>query len=379
MRDKDIQEKYGNVFVYDKNVGNAESYQKLEERVWKTFQNHQGVYGKKNVVVVSHAGVMRMLIKRIKNLNPEEAMMRASVKNTEIFSLDLLSRPCKKCSSDLYEQDPDTLDTWFSSALWTFSTLGWPLDYARGKPKPNSDLANYHPTSVMNPGHEILFLWVSRMIMMSGYLLGEIPFRDVLFHGIVRDKNGKKFSKSLNNGIEPLEVIEQYGTDALRMALTIGVAPGSDVKFDCNKVKAYKLFANKIWNAARFVLQNTENINLAEKPKLTDMDAKHLVELNAMIKEITDDMDNFRFYIAAEKIYHYFWHTFCDKIIEEQKPRLCGENQKEKSCSQYLLLTILSESLKILHPFMPFITEEIYHQLPIKNKQKCLMIEKWPK
>src|SRR3989344_5459436 len=386
MRDKDIQEKYGNVFVYDKNVGNAESYQKLEERVWKTFQNHQGVYGKKNVVVVSHAGVMRMLIKKIKNLNPEEAMMRASVKNAEIVSLDLLSRPCKKCSSDLYEQDPDTLDTWFSSALWTFSTLGWPLDYARGKPKPNSDLANYHPTSVMNPGHEILFLWVSRMILMSGYVLGEIPFRNVLFHGIVRDKNGKKFSKSLNNGIEPLEVIEQYGTDALRMALTIGVATGSDVKFDLNKVKAYKLFANKIWNATRFVLQNTQSVDVTKKPILTESDEQYVQQLDTIIQEVTDDMENFRFYLAAEKLYHYFWHTFADKIIEEIKERLHADSSSPISeharvSGRYALRVILETSLKLLHPFMPFITETIWQEIypPAGGAKKILMVEKWPK
>ena len=377
MRDKDIQEKYGNVFVYDKNVGNAESYQKLEERVWKTFQNHQGVYGKKNVVVVSHAGVMRMLIKRIKNLNPEEAMMRASVKNAEIVSLDLLSRPCKKCRSDLYEQDPDTLDTWFSSALWTFSTLGWPLDYARGKPKPNSDLANYHPTSVMNPGHEILFLWVSRMIMMSGYLLGEIPFRDVLFHGIVRDKNGKKFSKSLNNGIEPLEVIEQYGTDALRMALTIGVAPGSDIKFDLNKVRAYKLFANKIWNITRFVLNNTHDCDTNQQPeKLTPKDKKDLDKFNEFTKEITKDMEEYRFYLAAEKIYHYVWHNFADEIIEESKEVFSRAQPLAKLSSAWLIKYILENSLKLLHPFMPFITETIWQEM--YRGKKMLMVEKWP-
>src|SRR3989344_7436145 len=377
MRDKDIQEKYGNVFVYDKNVGNAESYQKLEERVWKTFQNHQGVYGKKNVVVVSHAGVMRILIKKIKNLNPEEAMMRASVKNAEIVSLDLLSRPLKKGRSDLYEQDPDTLDTWFSSALWTFSTLGWPIDYARGKPKSNGDLANYHPTSVINPGYEILFLWVSRMILMSGYLLGEIPFRNVLFHGIVRDKSGKKFSKSLNNGIEPLEVIEQYGTDALRMALTIGVATGSDVKFDLNKVKAYKLFANKIWNATRFVLQNTQSVDVTKKPILTESDEQYVQQLDTIIQEVTDDMENFRFYLAAEKLYHYFWHTFADKIIEESKEKIRSDDATVRLSAKWTILEILATSLQLLHPFMPFITEEIYQSMPTKDS-KFLMTAKWP-
>ena len=276
-------------------------------------------------------------------------------------------KQCPHCG-EATEQDPDTLDTWFSSALWTFSTLGWP-----GK---TEDLNNYHPTSVINPGYEILFLWVSRMILMSGYLLGEIPFRNMLFHGIVRDKSGKKFSKSLNNGIEPLEVIEQYGTDALRMALTIGVATGSDVKFDLSKVKAHKHFANKIWNATRFVLQNTENINLAGQPRITDKDAKNLAELNAVIKEVTDDMDNFRFYLAAEKIYHYFWHTFADKIIEESKEKIKNGSKEEKTSTRWIIREILETSLQLLHPFMPFITEAIWQEM--YHGKRMLLVEKWP-
>lgn len=266
-------------------------------------------------------------------------------------------------------QDEDTLDTWFSSALWTFSTLGWPDDTA--------DLKNYHPTTVINPGYEILSLWVSRMIMMSGYLLGEVPFRTALFHGIVRDKDGRKFSKSLNNGIDPLEVIEKYGTDALRMSLIIGVGPGSDLKFDMNKVKAYQHFANKIWNAARFVLMNTKGFESGKKPKLTDSDTLIWVELNKLAADITQDMEQYKFYLAGEKLYHYFWHTFADKIIEEGKKKINGSDAAEKVSAQWTLLEILRTTLKLLHPFMPFITEEIWDKLPIENK-KLLMVEEWP-
>ncbi|MEK9175800.1 MAG: class I tRNA ligase family protein [Patescibacteria group bacterium] len=372
MRDKEIQEKYGNVFVYDQRIGNAESYKQLEKRVWEAFQSHQNSHVNKNVVIVSHAGAMRMLIKKIKNLNLEDAMTRPSIKNAEIVSLDLLPISCKKCGCNLYEQDPDTLDTWFSSALWTFSTLGWPDE--------TSDLENYHPTSVINPGYEILSLWISRMIMMSGYCLGEIPFRFVYFHGIVRDKDRRKFSKSLNNGIDPIEIIYSNGTDALRMSLTVGIGPGSDMQFDLGKVMAYKHFANKIWNATRYVLKNTENINLTEKPKLTENDAKSLDELNTTIKDVTDDMDNFRFYLAAEKIYHYFWHTFADKIIEESKEKIKNGFKEEKISKQWLIRKILETSLQLLHPFMPFVTETIWQEIhpPVGGVQKILMVEKWP-
>jgi valyl-tRNA synthetase len=267
-----------------------------------------------------------------------------------------------------WEQDSDTLDTWFSSALWTFSTLGWPNE--------TDDLKNYHPTSVINPGYEILSLWVSRMIMMSGYCLGEAPFRFVYFHGIVRDKDGRKFSKSLNNGIDPIEVIDSNGTDALRMSLTVGIGPGSDVQFDLGKVKGYKHFANKIWNATRYVLQNTENVNLAQKPKLTDEDEKRFIELNTIIKDVTEDMDNFRFYLAAEKIYHYFWHTFADKIIEESKANITKGSEEEKISKQWLVREILETSLKLLHPFMPFVTEAIWQE--VHQGKSILMIEKWP-
>ena len=220
-------------------------------------------------------------------------------------------------NEDGWIQDTDTLDTWFSSALWTFSTLGWP-----GETK---DLKIFHPTQVMAPGYEILFFWVARMILMSTFLLGEIPFKTVYLHGIVRDSQGNKFSKSMGNGIDPLEIIDQYGADALRMALVVGVGPGNDSKFDIMKVKGYRNFANKIWNASKFVAMNTKDYNFGKKPKLSVKQKKHLSELKKVSKEVTKLMDSFKFYIAAETIYHYFWHVFCDKIIEESKSELANE------------------------------------------------------
>lgn len=270
-----------------------------------------------------------------------------------------------------WEQDPDTLDTWFSSALWTFSTLGWPDENAL-------DLKIYHPTSFMNPGYEILFFWVARMILMSGFLLGEVPFKIAYIHGMLRDAKGQKFSKSLDNGIDPLDVINQYGADALRMSVLVGIGPGNDGNFDLQKVKGYRNFSNKIWNIARFVLMSLpDEVSEITKAPLTDTDQKLLDELGVFAKDVTQDMEQYRFYLAAEKIYHYVWHTFADKIIEESKPKLASEDPAIKASTQRMLLEILTTSLKLLHPFMPFITEEIYSILPIKNK-KLLMIENWP-
>ncbi|HJN62677.1 MAG TPA: valine--tRNA ligase [Candidatus Paceibacterota bacterium] len=266
-----------------------------------------------------------------------------------------------------WERDSDTLDTWFSSGLWTFSTLGWP-----GK---TSDLETYHPTSVLETGHDILFFWVARMILMTTYHLGEIPFENVYLHGTVLDEKGKKMSKSKGNAVDPLEMIEKFGADALRMAMVVGVGPGNDQSLSDNKVKAYKHFSNKVWNASRFVLTNIEELDLKEKPELNKVDEARVKELREIQKDITDDIENYRFYLAAEKLYHYFWHTFADIIIEEAKPRLSGEDEGEKKSAGWTLLHILKTSLKMLHPFMPFITEEIWS---LMENDKMLMIEDWP-
>ena len=266
-------------------------------------------------------------------------------------------------------QEEDTLDTWFSSALWTLSTLGWP--------KKTEDLKNFHPTSVINPGYEILFFWVARMIMMSQYLIGDIPFETVYLHGILRDAKGQKFSKSLDNGIDPIDIINEYGADALRMSMIIGVGPGADAKFDIQKVKAYKLFANKLWNITRFILSSTEKFD-GKKPKnLTGPDLANIEELERLVVDLTKDMDNYRFYLAGEKLYHYVWHTFADKIIEESKSRIKSGNMEVINSTEYTLRHILLTSLKLLHPFMPFITEEIW--MSIKNeKENLLMVTSWP-
>lgn len=269
-----------------------------------------------------------------------------------------------------WEQDPDTLDTWFSSALWTFSTLGWPDENSQ-------DLKTYHPTSFMNPGYEIIFFWVARMILMSGFLLGEVPFTTVYLHGILRDAKGQKFSKSLDNGIDPINMIDQYGADALRMAVVVGIGPGNDANFDQNKVKGYKHFANKLWNIARFVLMSIPDTGEFLTAKLTADDEKLLADLKATTADVTRDMEEYRFYMASEKIYHYVWHEFADKIIEESKVKLASSDPAIKASAQRTLMEILTISLKLLHPFMPFVTEAIWQELPEKDSEQ-LMIAKWP-
>lgn len=278
-------------------------------------------------------------------------------------------------------QDTDTLDTWFSSGLWTFSTLGWP--------EMTQDLKIYHPTSVMMPGYEILFFWVARMILMSGFLLDDVPFRQVYLHGIVRDKQGRKFSKSLNNGIDPLEMMDKYGTDALRMALVFGAAPGNDVIFDEQKVKGMKHFGNKLWNISRFVLTNLENSkfirqsadrNSKLKPEgVTDADKDILSKLDAVIKSSTQNLENFRLHEAAQEIYQFVWHEFADVYIEASKQQLADEKLKENTLATcYLLLTTC---LRLLHPFMPFITEHVWQTIKDRGLHQgdLLMVEPWPK
>ncbi len=256
-----------------------------------------------------------------------------------------------------WTQDEDTLDTWFSSGLWTFSTLGWPDE--------TNDLKVYHPTDVLETGYDILFFWVARMILMSQFLLGEVPFKTVYLHGLVRNEKGEKISKSLGGNIDPLDIVNAYGTDALRMALIVGVGPGSDSKLGNDKLKAYKNFANKIWNITRFILENMEKHKVTRQENIKN---ELTLEFDKIKKDITSDMENYRFHLASEKIYQYAWHRFADELVEESK--------KQPELLPTLLL-IWEDCIKILHPFVPFVTEEIWSMLPSKNK-KLLMIEQWP-
>ncbi len=287
-----------------------------------------------------------------------------------------------------WTQDEDTLDTWFSSGLWTFSTLGWP--------DPTNDFETYHPTDLLETGHDILFFWVARMILMTEYAVGTIPFRAVYLHGLVRDAQGRKMSKSLGNNLDPLDVAGKFGADAARMALVVGNTPGTDLRISEDKVKGYKHFANKLWNIARFVLENAgkelasefsegrktrpsgTEPSVEETPALVPADIAHLNALNTLTAEVTEDFENYRIYLAAEKLYHYAWHELADKILEESKPIFAGDDAAAKTSRAQLLLLLLDRTLRLLHPFMPFVTEEIWQSLPTKDAD-YLMVARWPR
>ncbi|MFQ5541155.1 MAG: valine--tRNA ligase [Candidatus Paceibacteria bacterium] len=268
-----------------------------------------------------------------------------------------------------WEQDTDTFDTWFSSGQWPFIALGYP---------DGDDFKTYYPTSVMETAADIIFFWVMRMIMLSIYRTGTVPFKNVYFHGLVLDAKGKKMSKSKGNVISPLDVTKQFGTDALRMGLVIGNTPGTDLNLDPQKVGAYKKFANKLWNITRFVLTETEGVDFS-KPieKRTDADKKVLERLREIIADVTDDFENFKYHLASEKLYHYVWHEFADQILEESKLVLNGDDTEAKLSRQHTLYEVLTTSLKLLHPFMPFVTEEVWQSLPKKDAE-LLIIANWP-
>ena len=285
--------------------------------------------------------------------------------------------PPKNAEKEGWKQDEDTLDTWFSSGLWTFSTLGWPDE------KEFAKMREFHPTTILETGCDIIFFWVARMILMSTYILGEVPFKTVYFHGLVRDAQGRKISKSLGNNVEPLDMIAKYGADAVRMSLIIGVGPGNDSKMGEDKIKAYKLFANKLWNITRFVLASTEGVEY--EPKFNEYTKSDLAlrdEFAALLKDITSDMDNFRYYLAGDKLYQYAWHRLADVILEESK-KIVGlgivangaPDSPEKSSRQQFLLDTLIKLVAALHPFMPYITEEIWSHLAQKD---LLMVSEWP-
>jgi valyl-tRNA synthetase len=279
---------------------------------------------------------------------------------------------CPKCGKEM-RQDPDTLDTWFSSALWPFSTLGWPNE--------TEDLAKFYPTDTLVTGYDIITFWVSRMIVAGLAHKKDVPFRDVLIHGLVRDSQGRKMSKSLGNGIDPLEVIEQNGCDALRFALVTGNAPGNDQRFQEDKILMGRNLSNKIWNAMRFVVMNTDDDftpDKADESLFTTEDKWILSELHDLIAEATVNIDSYEFGVALSKIVDFLWDNFCDWYIEITKSRLYDKDCKTRDNAIYLLNYVLGEAMKLLHPFMPFITEEVYSNLVVANKAESIMIADWP-
>lgn len=279
-------------------------------------------------------------------------------------------KSCPKCHSTKMQQDPDTLDTWFSSALWPFSTLGWP--------EKTEELEYFYPTDVLVTGYDIIFFWVIRMIFSGYEQMEEKPFHTVLFHGLVRDSQGRKMSKSLGNGIDPLEVIDKYGADALRMTLITGNSAGNDMRFYWERVEASRNFANKVWNAARFIMMNMEKANIShvKLDDLTQADQWILSKANHLAKEVTDLLDKYEMGVALQKVYDFIWEEFCDWYIEMVKPRLWSEEDETKAAAIWTLKTVLIQSLKLLHPYMPFITEEIFCNL--QEDEESIMVSSWP-
>ena len=278
---------------------------------------------------------------------------------------------CPKCGCTHLTQDEDTLDTWFSSALWPFSTLGWP--------DKTPELDYFYPTSVLVTGYDIIFFWVIRMVFSGLEQTGKSPFKHVLIHGLVRDSQGRKMSKSLGNGIDPLEVIDKYGADALRLTLMTGNAPGNDMRFYWERVESSRNFANKVWNASRFILMNLDAAKVpetVEPESLTGADRWILSKVNRLACEVTENMEKFELGIAVQKVYDFIWEEFCDWYIEMVKPRLYGEGDSTKAAALWTLKKVLSSALKMLHPFMPFITEEIYCTL--NPEEESIMIASWP-
>ncbi|NCN52239.1 valine--tRNA ligase [Candidatus Parcubacteria bacterium] len=270
-----------------------------------------------------------------------------------------------------WEQDPDVLDTWFSSGLWTFSTLGWPNE--------TDDLKTYHPTTLIESGYDILFFWIARMVLMSGFFLGQVPFKTVYLHGLVRDGQGRKISKSLGNNIDPIDMIEKYGTDAVRLSLVTNMVPGSDSRISEDKIRGYKHFANKIWNISRFVLEN-RTVDTAKETQWDDADKRDLAELDATITDVNGHMESHRIDLAVDAVYHYVWHTFADEVIERSKDALKGDDVSARIRTSRKLQHILTTSLKLLHPFMPFVTEAVWQELPKDMKDaELLMVAKWPR
>lgn len=278
---------------------------------------------------------------------------------------------CPKCNSRNITQDEDTLDTWFSSALWPFSTLGWP--------QKTEELEYFYPTDVLVTGYDIIFFWVIRMVFSAIEQTGKLPFKHVLIHGLVRDSQGRKMSKSLGNGIDPIEVIDQYGADALRLTLITGNAPGNDMRFYWERVEASRNFANKVWNASRFIMMNLEKAEVSaeiDPSTLTQADRWILSKVNTLTKDVTENMDKFELGIAVQKVYDFIWEEFCDWYIEMVKPRLYSEEDTTKSAALWTLKHVLIKSLKLLHPYMPFITEEIFCTL--QETEESIMISNWP-
>jgi valyl-tRNA synthetase len=357
---------YGNVLQhYEERIPGGETWKEVEARLQESLAEHRKNHTDKNLVIVTHGAPINFLIGKLKNTKREEAAQQSIPQNANIATV-LITDPCQTCGEKFFEQDPDTLDTWFSSGLWPFSTLGWP--------DKTEDLKNYFPNSVLETGYDILFFWVARMILMSTCLTGQVPFRTVYLHGLVRDDKGRKMSKSLGNIIDPLTMADKYGADATRLSLVIGAAPGNDLKLSEDRVRGYRNFSTKIWNMARFIAMNKPESGERRAESGEEKHKAYLEEFAALKKEVTAHIENFEFHLAAEKSYHYVWHTLADVVIEAEKETLKNGAEEAKAASYAVLEELFLGSLKLLHPFMPFVTEAVWQKF---RPGTLLMVEKW--
>ena len=363
----EIHKLFPTFFTYHGKIPEAEneSYKEAEERMWEAVSEHREKHLHKNVVIVSHSGALRALLRKIKNVDPQSFREIKKFENAKPLQLDILDEPCENCEGHFFEQDPDTLDTWFSSGLWTFSTLGWPNEEEWEKNK------IYHPTSLLETGYDILFFWVARMILMSEYLLQEVPFKTVYLHGLVRDEQGRKMSKSLGNIIDPLDVISEYGADAMRLSLVIGSTPGNDIRLSKEKIVSYRNFVNKLWNMSRYVstlspLPSTLSPDSQPEAK-TLADKWILIRLVEVTRDVTAHLEQYQLSLASETLRDFSWNEFADWYLEIHK------EEKNGAVLSYVFQTLL----RLWHPFMPFVTEAIFQTLSAKES-RLLMVEKWP-
>ncbi|MBI4094437.1 MAG: class I tRNA ligase family protein [Candidatus Liptonbacteria bacterium] len=361
----------------------GESFADLEERVWAAFARHRRSHHHKNIVVVTHGGPIRTLLKRFRRWS-HETMIAHWTKNNQMFELALLESTCTHCGGDVYEQDPDVFDTWFSSGQWPFATLMASAATSNQQPATSrrNDFKTFYPTNVLVTAYEILFFWVARMVMLGLYRTGKIPFKNVYLHGLVRDKDRVKMSKSKGNVIDPLGVSHIYGTDAVRMALVAGNTAGRDIMISEDKIRGYRNFATKVWNIARFVLMHKPdeaNETVSRRVPRSAFRTKHLAGLARVKKAAARHLEKLEFHRAAELIYHYIWHTFADTVVEGAKPGLLGGKPEAQAAAYRLLEEMLLECLTMLHPFMPFLTEELYQKLVPRTEPggRLLMTKRW--
>ncbi|MBL8030923.1 MAG: class I tRNA ligase family protein, partial [Candidatus Doudnabacteria bacterium] len=364
-------------FAQAQEAGTGESLESIESRIQTAVGKLERLHTEGAVLVVAHGGFNAVFQAYLEGRKKEDYVdyrtKLGAIQNASYKQLTLIQDPV----GDNLSQDTDTLDTWFSSGLWTFSTLGWPNQ--------TQDLVDFHPSTVLETGYDILFFWVARMILQTTTLTGQVPFRIVYLHGLVRDANKQKMSKSKGNIVDPLDMITKYGTDALRFALTFNTAPGTDIALAEDKIKGMKHFANKLWNIARFVMTNLETdsgqgiMDDTEPSPITDADKGILAKLISTTAEVTEHLENFRLHEAAQSIYQFTWHEFADVYIEASKAQLTDEVTKHNT--KKILCHVLITTLKLLHPFMPFITEHIAALLSERGLRKYsepLIISKWP-